>query len=343
MTAVLAVLNYIVSVLLSLLGITQSRADQITVNKILAILTDPAVGLNAIHGELTTVLADLASIQGDVLSLGAPQQSGSPVTLPTVPPSGYGGLDAAATGNAVWDAVSADEATTFGTIVAAQSAWLRVFRDSGAMPGRLASWATYNFDPFDLVNNPTTEFLEINAGTILPTHASILDWLNDIYFSVTWNDLGDGTYWANVSSPSGHALVYVTMTPGEFLWLRALATGRVPGTNQPPVWPGLANVTLGAAHAMAAPGEDITIACDGVIIDITGVPSWAGSFSFGTAISWRNVGAVSFTDDNGEQEFPQTLGFAHCVYVPKSMTTASGYAYRVASGVSGTITPFTVN
>src|SRR6185312_17122935 len=102
MTAVLALLNYLVSVLLSLLGITQSRADQITVNKILAIVTDPVVGLNAVHSNLATIESDLASIQGDVLALGNPQQTADPVTLPSPPPTGYGGSSTSDIASAVW-------------------------------------------------------------------------------------------------------------------------------------------------------------------------------------------------------------------------------------------------
>lgn len=118
-----------------------------------------------------------------------------------------------------------------------------------------------------------------------------------------------------------------------------LARAPVP---QPPVWPGLAKVTLGMPHAITT-GLTITTPMHGVILAITGAPTKQGYFTFDDARSWRNTGSLSFFDDQGHQEFPQHLGFTSAVYVPKAMAQAAGIKVRAVAGATGTVTPWTIN
>jgi len=307
------------------------------------LLEDPTCGQTAQCNKLDTILTDLATLTSDIAALGSPQQTGAPVTLPTTPPSAYIAPTSSANASSVWSTVSADAGTQMGQIMAIQSAFWRVARDSLAFPGRFGQGFEYSFDPIAFINSGVTGFPEFNTNTILPTHTSRLDWLNDQYPSSTWNTLGDGSIWTGFAS--GNGLAFCLLTEGDFELERMLAGGpEAPGfAKGQALWPGLANVTLGSPHTMVPPGETVSTPCDGVIVAITGVPSWTGSFQFGTATAWRNVGAVSFFDDNGEQEFAQTLAFADAVYVPQAMQTAAGYSYRAAIGVSGTLTPYTIN
>jgi len=109
-----------------------------------------------------------------------------------------------------------------------------------------------------------------------------------------------------------------------------------------PVWPGLGNVTLLTPVALAT-SLTISEALDGVLVSITAVPTKQGQFAFGDLISWRNAGALAFVEDNGDAEFPQNLGFQSAVYLPKAMAHASGVVVRASPGVTGTVTPFTIN
>jgi hypothetical protein len=79
---------------------------------------------------------------------------------------------------------------------------------------------------------------------------------------------------------------------------------------------------------------------DGVIIAITDEPAKAGWFTFDDVRSYRNLGAISFVSDNGDQEPPQNLGFTQEVYVPRTMVQASGVKVRAVGGVEGTVTPW---
>lgn len=276
-------------------------------------------------------------------AIGTPQQANSPVVLPSTPPAGYGGLDATATGSAVWDAVSADEATSFGTIVAALSVYLRTVRDSLGFEQRIAERFLVNFDPFTLINNPNTSFTSHSAAEIDSGDATLLDFLQRIEPTWTWNQLGDGTYWANLPGTSGGALMYCTLTPGEFTWYKATNGGTLPTTLVPPVFPGLANVTYGSTQSMDAPNGSLSGPADGYKIVIDAVPSWAGKFDFGVVQSWRNVGAIAFVDDEGVSEPPQTLGITPAIYVPRSMAHSVGAYYRIATGYHATATAFTIN
>ena len=82
-----------------------------TVNSFL-LLTNVTYGLVAIHDRLVAIENDVSYIMTNM------QQAGMAVTLPSPPPSGYGGLDATATGNAVWsvDAMDVRFGTTFGML-----------------------------------------------------------------------------------------------------------------------------------------------------------------------------------------------------------------------------------
>lgn len=107
-----------------------------------------------------------------------------------------------------------------------------------------------------------------------------------------------------------------------------------------PVWPGIANVTLGTPVALAA-GVTVTGPLDGVLVSITSTPSYTGLFDFDGDPSYRNVGAITFQSDNGQDELPQTLGFASAIYCPRQMATASLAKIRTPGAIVGTVTPWT--
>jgi hypothetical protein len=118
--------------------------------------------------------------------------------------------------------------------------------------------------------------------------------------------------------------------------------GTVPGALVlPPLWPGLAAVTLGTPVSLDA-GVTITETMDGVIVHITSAPTKQGYFTFDGTRAWRNIGALSFFDDNGQQERAQTMAFESGIYCPTTMGHAAGVKLRSSVDVVGTITPWVV-
>jgi hypothetical protein len=81
---------------------------------------------------------------------------------------------------------------------------------------------------------------------------------------------------------------------------------------------------------------------DGVIVSLTSVPTVRGFYAFDGLLSYRNIGALTFVDDNSDAEYPQTLGFTEAVYLPKAMAHAGAVKIRTVGGIVGTVTPFVI-
>lgn len=111
-------------------------------------------------------------------------------------------------------------------------------------------------------------------------------------------------------------------------------------TSGAPVWPGVANVTLGTVVTLEEE-PDLTGPFDGVLINITTPPTRTGLRQFGTAPMDYGVGEIAFVTDNGYIEPWQYLGFRTALYTPKMMRQASAVKCRVLAGAEGTIRTFT--
>ena len=110
----------------------------------------------------------------------------------------------------------------------------------------------------------------------------------------------------------------------------------------PPVWPGLANVTFGTPVALSQ-AVTITAPMDGVVVDITSVPSKFGSYAYDDVLSYIHLGSLSFFDDNGSQELATGFSFTKHLLCPKLMLRAAGVKLRAAQDVVGTVTPWLTN
>lgn len=107
----------------------------------------------------------------------------------------------------------------------------------------------------------------------------------------------------------------------------------------PPLWPGLANVTLGDAvelvDQMVLDGP-----MHGVLVSVTTPPTKTGRYNVGGEVYDYGVGMISFDTDNGFLEPWQYLGFRTAVFVPKAMEQADHAYFRVLAGAGGTVRPW---
>lgn len=110
---------------------------------------------------------------------------------------------------------------------------------------------------------------------------------------------------------------------------------------QPPVWPGLAHVTMGAPQDIQG---SLVVAgpMHGVCVNITSTDPGTAFFDYDVTRCWRNVGALAFATDRGDHEAFQPLGFQSAVYVPKTMAEAGSCKLHLGRGPRGTITPWTI-
>lgn len=108
-----------------------------------------------------------------------------------------------------------------------------------------------------------------------------------------------------------------------------------------PVWPGLAHVTLGTPVAIAPIAQTVNGPLDGVIVSITGGFQNLPHYKLGAVDSYKAIGTVTFTTDNGQAEVFQLLGPTQAVVCPREMARAQTAEFRWLPGITGTITPWT--
>jgi hypothetical protein len=287
--------------------------------------------------QLDDIEATLASIQVTLATL---QTAAEPVTLPASAPttfldgigaSGFAGVWDQEVGNANGDHYVQVMAYLAGI---GESYTFSPVRDALNPP----FWSLFSlFVPFqarvvDVVqpNSDPTAILETDT---------LLTWLQSQNPDFT------------ISGPFDGAHYQIFVNDNKFVWECLIdevqfeafkAVLFPPGTAvSAPVWPGLDNVELGTPVELDL-GVTITEPMDGVLIEIVTAPAKQGFFTFDDVLSYRNVGALAFFTDRGDEEFPQTLGFQDAIYAPKTMQQAAGVKVRTSVGITGTITPYTI-
>lgn len=270
-----------------------------------------------------------------------PQLAGQAVTLPA-PPAGYGGLNSADTGNAVWSFVLGQGEDAGSALDDLYGSRISLFGNTfPSIPGfpwmaaySLNAWQNYaegNIIP------PAV----LDASSILSTDASILAWANRTGHGPNgWTNTAFRSSTVPMQLDQNRADVkwIITMTPAQFAAFQVVPKA----PHIPPVWPGLGKATFLTPHALL---DQLTITApmDGISIAIASAPTRLSFFQFDDLRSYRNLGAISFFSDNGDQEPAQTMGFDEAIYTPRTMVRAGGVKIRVTGGVVGTIFPWTIN
>jgi len=299
-----------------------------------AYVTDGTYGLPALAADIAALSAQLAAAETAIeLAVGTPQQTGSPVTLP-------GTFDQDVC-NAVWNNTPYSYPRTMGYAVV-NTAQSVIQASYLGIPPQIGHFlvASVDFASQDFVL-PGFTYPTWDPGDVLigDTLLSMMTRQNPGFTCAYGNPPQTNVL---LTEPLGAGISWITdLDETAFSELKQFY---FPLTAFPtaPVWPGLANVTLLTPVALAT-SLTISEAMDGVLVSITAVPTKQGQFAFGDLISWRNAGALAFVEDNGDAEYPQNLGFQSAVYLPKAMAHCSGVVVRASPGVTGTVTPFTIN
>ena len=113
-----------------------------------------------------------------------------------------------------------------------------------------------------------------------------------------------------------------------------------PGGAGAPVWPGIANVTLGTPVDLV---DQLVLdgPMDGCVVNVTTPPTRTGLRRIGGAYMDYGVGEMSFQNDDGWIEPWVYLGFRQAIFTPKTMQSAAHALFRVLAGAGGTVTPWT--
>ena len=339
---VYALLSALFALVQGLQSVIQAGAKQVTLLQVsgevqtnTTLLEDPTTGLAGILTAIDNLSAQLTTTESTLATaIGTPQQAGSPVTLPAVPPVGYGGASA----SDVWTYI--DSTTGLTTLQDLD------YAASGALS---AEWSQVRLFPFLqtfgltgpwALNSalPSLSYPTLDLGVVTPPQ-TLLAALTAQNPTMTWDPIDStGTYYfaSDLSSPTFSWMCLISTQ--EF----AILTGQaVTPVNASPVWPGLSKVTLGTAVALAD-GLSVAGPLDGLIVKITAVPYPIGYYPFGSRKSYVHVGAVVFVDDNGEASQAIPLGLDDEVIPANSMLQASSAVLRLKSGVVGTVQPWTI-
>lgn len=355
MTAILDLLQYLTAIVGNLLGIAQATNSRVqktaqeptpfeistATQETLAIVEDGTFGLAAIQAQLATFQATTAiDVTSILTAIAATQQAGSPVTLPVTPPSGYGSPTDQEICDAVWEETPSTLPQPMYELMVLAGQLASPFSTTTDLNGTLG-YFTIEAVSFNVNGtNFTANIPAFDPSDILSTEdlLSCLTRQNPTWSLTEPFGVGGPVRLTDTGGGSG-AVWDTTIDQAGFAQEKALIFPVSP--TGAPVWPGLANVLLGTPVAIATV-LTVTEPMEGVLVTITSVPSKQGQFAFGGTVSWRNIGALAFTDDNGDEEFPQTLGFEQAIYCPKSMAQAAGLVLRASAGVTGTVTPWTI-
>ena len=268
------------------------------------------------------------------------QQRGHDVTLPSTPPSGYGGLSGSATGDAVWLYPNPDFSGTMAFTVDQMRFDIEDLHGMGGLAGNsphgILAWEGNQFGPFAQF----ADHLHAPLADVGPTD-TVLSWLSRNNAGATFTLQTDGSLSYFPAPPHDGSPGLQVLWSDAYMHAMAAGFGGAAGAPVPPVWPGLAAVTLGTPVALVD-GLVISTPMDGVIVDLTAAPSGKVVHLLGGLPAFRWIGSLSFEDDNGDQESVQQLSFAHQVYTPRALKAAAGVRFYVLGGVTGTVTPWTI-
>jgi hypothetical protein len=346
-----AIFRYVTEILNIVTGIQTAQANQATevlaqqifsdTEEIKLKINDSVIGLAAIQAQLATFQATTATDFTAVLTaIAALPQTGDPYPFGQIDTGNItvALLEAIAfyvwinqgpvTGNAmndlvenIWAFVQNRAGFTEATVNLANYPWVLMDAD----------------DPRSIVGG--SELLPtLDYSTILESDATAVDWINRVQGAGTVFDGGAGV--PILSSADGHFFSVPSLDTAGFADAKE-SLGLTPAVHGPPVWPGLAGVTLGTSVPLAT-GVTVTGPMQGVIIALTSVPTFKGQFLYDTDISYLTIGSLTFKSDNGQDEVAQGLGFTSALYLPKSMSVAAACLIRTAPGLVGTVTPFTI-
>lgn len=345
---VLAILTTILSYSQSILGFTTNAAQEHSRFALETIASNaantvdsPTYGNAALKTLIDAINAQsVANTAAILLAIEDLTDGTTPISLPPLPPTGYGSTDVNDVADAVWN----DPQTLLPTTPA--DALLQVARSLNTtsifdMPLYVGIFRVSRFDwPPDGFTITSIEYPTYDPSDILITDTLVslltrqnpgwtIDnaWSPQTYVSLEPGGGGQAHY-TTIIDEDGFAAIRNSLFP--------LATSLIP-----PIWPGIASVILGTPVAITS---QMTVSgpLDGVVVTITTVTTNKPALAYDTELAYRFIGALSFVDDNGDVEPFQQLGFTNAVYSAQRMTHAASAVLRADPGVVGTITPWVI-
>jgi hypothetical protein len=343
------ILGKVVAILAAVTGITavlQALGVDIGNTALQTTLVDTETDVMTIQSAVLDTSFGLAAIEALMVTnqtallaaIAAVQQTGSPVTLPTTPPPGYGGGSGGLTADEVWEYVVPGQEFTTGGLQAFAGNYARSVGNYSLAPLQSTNYFAIAGDLWDVeVDYFQGGWPLGDPSTILPTD-TLSTWLERESGLTGWALQSNGTlYFVYVPDSSNPLMFVCTLDAAGFAALQA--AGAASAVLVPPVWPGSAHVSYGSVYTLAD-GLSVPGPMDGILVAIESVSYPIGYYPFGTYKSFVKVGGVIFKTDTDYAEMSQPLGLNFNVLTPRTMVSADAAIFRVQSGVTGVVTPW---
>lgn len=288
-----------------------------------AYLTNGGYGLPAIA-------ALIAAARADILAAIAALPAGSSVPTASQNATGvWAALDPISPGGIVQRGTELGRLYDYSQFQLAAGGWPAGTRPFYIYSGQIET-AVRNGDS---ISPPTPDWADV-----LPDER-LVDWMNRTAAAVAWHeDTSSGYVYGYVPGTTipDSVVIYTVMTDRQFQAMHGALSSRVP------VWPGIANVTLGTPVALSS---DLTVdgPLDGILVTVTTPPTALGKFQIGDRTWWFRLGQISFVSDNGEVEPWQYLAWDQSLYCPSKIAHPASAVLRVLAGAEGLATPWLAN
>lgn len=345
------ILGVVTQIVAIVTGISSAQSAQATSDEVVAIkadteeiklkINDSVFGLEQINTNVLAVITDLTAdfdaLTAQVAALQSTVDAGVTVTFIAAPVEDN-------IANAVWDFL--DSVTARTTIQMLElTAMPPVYLGSidslelairAPWPWRVGG----DWNATGAANPNEGTVIPLDVTTIIAADATSYDWIFRVYDGDLGGFLGDDGFYTVTDFVDANWNWVAYLPQSEFLQLKA-NLGLLSTNPTAPVWPGLSGVTLGTPVAISL-SFTVDGPLQGVIVDLTAVPTLKGHYDYDGLSQSLKIGALTFVSDNGDAEYVQALGFTNEVYVPKNMSSATSCKVRAVSGVTGTVTPFTI-
>lgn len=303
-------------------------------------LADPTFGLAKLASNQALIIAAIATARSDILTAIANLTNGTtPVSLPPTPPPPYVPPTSSQNASDVWNfqvfTGPPGTTTAAGAVVRAYLMarnWGRAIREpfQDAPFFQIAGGGdAEDLTPF-IGSSPRPLIRNVRPGD------TVLSWLQREASFFNWQVGIGGEVFALDNRLAVGVSWICTLTDAS---MHLAANGTISATQTAPVWPGLANVTLGTPLALVD-GLTVPGPLHGVIVHVTAVSYPVSFYPFGSLKSFVKIGGIVFVDDNGQGEMAQPLGLEQDVICPQTMVQADHALIRLKTGTTGTVTPW---
>jgi hypothetical protein len=289
----------------------------------------PTWGNHQIYLALQAIASYLVTMKADILAAIAALPAGS--SLPG--PGGYG--------SDVWGYTAEGELQNMGVHQCRAGALAynigRVAQLPGAATPAFLLGMPYWSVPgeFDITDYPSPDWGDLRDGDTRRT------WLMRTDAANNWSApelAGEPWAIAHYTGQNPSASWRCQFSEAQF---QSWVAGRYLALHHAPVWPGLENVDLSTPVELAQ-GTFVDELCDGLLLAISSTERLIPFMTAGSYKLYRNLGRVTFLSDAPSAETWQGIPADVCVLVPKGLAHATGALLSFYTGVTGTVTPWTV-